>query len=163
MAGVTEKSIRQSNMLRGKAWNIYFDAIDPTGADDHFLYIKNSAKRPLEVTKMELFSTVAGFVEPFRASGDPANTPATNTPANLRGDGSKPVATVNTGVDLALTVGEKLGGHYLAANTPRVIDLEHGIVIQPGTAVAFNWDQATGVLTGMVTLHEVPAEDDPSG
>lgn len=108
---------------------------------------------------------MAGFVEPFRATGSSTSpTDIKDNVRSLRGDDANPVGLFETGADLQLTVptGSKLGHHYLAANTPRVLEFgDAEIQIPVGKQLAFNWDQATGVLTGMIYMHELPAEDDP--
>lgn len=155
---------RLSNVLRGRAFYMPFDAIDPTGADDHFVHIHNRGVRPLEIFEVELFSTVAGFVEPFRASGA-SSTPTAVTVVNLRDEESLPGGNslFETGVDLVLTVVRKVGHLYLAANTPRRIVFEAGIIIGVGKQLAFNWDAATGILTGHIGFHELPADEHPGG
>jgi len=149
-----------SSVLRGKTWTVPFDAIDPTGADDHFVHIKNNGPRPLEVFELELFTTVAGFVEIVRCTGT-ATSPTAIVPVSLRGSGAAPVGLFESGVDLQMTLGSKIMHIYLAANTPRRIPLEAGLLIPNGGQIALNWDQATGILTGHVGLHEVPADEDP--
>lgn len=145
---------------RGKAWILSIDAIDPTGADDHFVHMRNTGARSLAIVAMELMSTVAGFVEPFRASGTASNTPTAVTPRSLAGPGgAAPVGTFETGVDLVMTIGDLLGFFYLAANTPRPLEVYY--VIPPATGIAFNWSVATGVLSGHVILVELAQDEDP--
>lgn len=149
----------QSAAKRGKAWEIPFNAIDPTGADDHFLHIANTGPRSLAAVKMEVSSTVAGNLEPFRASG--SGTSGTNVPPiSLSGPGgANPKGTFETGVDLQLTNDEVLGYFYLIADTPR--PLEFYYIIPPNTAIGFNWEISTGILSGQVTIIELAPDEDP--
>ncbi len=153
-------TLLQHAAARGKAWNMPFNAIDPTAADDHFAHFKNAGERSLAMVEIEASSTVAGNLEPFRATGDGANTPTGITPAGLYGSGGAgPVGTFETGVNLALTVGEILGHFYLVADVARLIPVYY--VIPPGSALAFNWEISTGILSGHATLIELDVDDDP--
>jgi|TARA_Y100000310_G_scaffold110083_1_gene108570 hypothetical protein len=150
----------QSAAARQKAWSLPFDAVDPTGANDHFFHARNTGARSLAIVQIEVSSTVAGNLEPFRASGTSSNTPTAITAASLSGPGGpNPVGTYETGVNLDLTEGDFLARYYLAADTPRLIDTY--IVIPTATAVAFNWEVATGVVTGQVIIVELTPDDDP--
>ena len=146
---------------RGKAWRLSINALDPTGANDIFAYINNTSQRTREIHSMEISSTVAGNVEPQRVTGTAAGgTNATTALANLSGKGEKPAeADVQTAVDITgLTNVFDLGHYYLIADTPREIYL--GIRVPAGQAVAFNWEAATGILSGSITFFEVSPEDE---
>src|SRR3989304_5177450 len=80
MAAAVGRSVRQSNVLRGKAWAVLFEAVDPTGANDHFFHMKPTGDA-VEITKIELYSTVAGFVEVHRATGT-SSSPTALIPKN---------------------------------------------------------------------------------
>jgi hypothetical protein len=158
MAKTGVNSPARASNIRGRAWNMPFDAIDPAGADDHFLHIKNSGKLPLQIFEVEVVSTVAGFLEPFRASGV-ATTPTAVIPVPLGESSNGPVGTFEVGADLQVTAGAMLSHIYLAANTPRNIDFRAGIIIPSGGALGFNWTAGTGVLSGHVGIMEVTEED----
>lgn len=157
----TIRTILEDAVLRRRAWNMPFDAIDPTGADDHFLHLRNTGARSLFVVEAEISSTVAGNVEPFRASGVGANTPVPIVPRSLSGPGGAgPSGIFETGVNLDLTVDEVMGHRFHIADTPRVI--KFAMVIPPNTAWALNWEAATGILSGSIQVIELSPEDDPA-
>ena len=146
---------------RGRAWELSINALDPTGADDIFAYFKNAGKASLEFPDLEIGSTVAGNVEPQRVTGTAAGgTKATTNLANLGGGGAKPDAIVETGVDITgLTKVFDHGHYYLIIDTPRQIELPC-IRIKTGEALAFNWEVATGILSGSIRVFEVAPEDE---
>ncbi|GAG92666.1 unnamed protein product, partial [marine sediment metagenome] len=50
------------NGQTGKMWSLSFSGVDPAGADDKFLYLKNTGSEPLRITDIRVSSTVAGIV-----------------------------------------------------------------------------------------------------
>src|SRR3972149_9789300 len=100
---VVNAAVRGAN-LRGRAWVAAFEAIDPTGADDHFFHLKNNGRRSLEIAEIDLLTTVAGALEIHRASGV-ATTPTVITPIPLGKTRELPQVTIESGVDLVLTLG----------------------------------------------------------
>ncbi|KKL14011.1 hypothetical protein LCGC14_2520060, partial [marine sediment metagenome] len=150
----------QDAAKRGKAWNLPFNAIDPTAADDQFFYAESKGPRSLAIVRIEVSSTVAGNLEPIRATvGTPSSGSGIDA-ASLSGPGgNNPAGVFETGVDLQLTEGETLGHFYLAADTPRLLEVYY--VIPPGTALVFNWEVATGILSGQATIIELAPDQDP--
>ena len=110
---------------------------------------------------MELSTTVAGNVEPQRVTGTASGgTKATTALASLGDASAKPLADVETGVDITgLTSVFSLGHYYLAADTARLIVFPGGIRIPQSNAVGFNHEVATGILSGSITFFEVTPED----
>lgn len=156
----TVLSLVEAAAARGRAWELPFNAIDPTAADDHFLVMQNDGAKSLAVVEIEITSTVAGNLEPMRASGTPTSG-TTIVPASLSGPGGgDPIGTFETGVNLQLTEGETLGHFYLAADTPRDIKVHY--VIPAGTGIVFNWESGTGILSGQVTIVELAPDEDPN-
>ena len=152
----------EAAVRRGRAWRLSIDTLDPTGANDIFAYLNNSSTKHREIHSMEISSTVAGNIDPQRVTGTAAGgTNATTALANLKGDGYKPAAADVTAVDITgLTSVFDLGHYYLIADTPREIVFPGGIRYQPGQAVAFNWETATGILSGSITFFEIDPEDE---
>ena len=84
------------NEFYGKCFSLPFDAIDPAGADDYFLHIKNTGTKDLHVVNIEVRSTVAGTVEVHAVSGTASYAGATDvTPVNRKiGDTGSITATI---------------------------------------------------------------------
>jgi hypothetical protein len=144
------------NELYQKYFSLPFDAIDPTGADDYFFYMKNTGTKNLHITDFRLRSTVAGTVE-IRAVSGTASSGTTVTPVNRTiGSTNTITATVETGADITgLTNDGVLFYHRLdTADEEEHLKISAHIIIPPGQAVALLWDAATGALSGTVSVYE---------
>lgn len=138
----------------GFAWSFPFDAVDPTGADDIFLYIKNTeSSLNLHVRRIRVSSTVVGMLEVIRVTGTPVGgSTATLVNFNQQFALNTPEGTFETGVDITgLTDGGKYAFQQLvAADTNYDIQIPHDVILNKNGALAFNWVPATGILSGTV-------------
>jgi hypothetical protein len=146
----------------GKVWSITFKDIDPAGADDYFLYIKNNSNvNEYNISDILMTSTVAGQLEMQVVSGT-ATGGTTNTPVSRKvGSVATPDTTIETGVDITgLTNDGIMYLLTLSANTNKELLTASQVVIQPGQAVALLWGESTGILSGTITLVEEPVNFD---
>jgi hypothetical protein len=144
------------NELYEKYFSLPFDAIDPTGADDYFFYLKNTGTKNLHITDFRIRSTVAGTVE-IRAVSGTASSGTTVTPVNRTiGSTNTLSATIETGVDITgLTDEGVLFYHRLdTAGEAEHLKISAHIIIPPGQAIALLWDTGTGALSGIVSIYE---------
>jgi hypothetical protein len=146
------------NELYQKCFSLPFDAIDPVGADDYFVYMKNTGTKNLHITDLRIRSTVAGTVEIRAVSGTPSYTADTDiTPVNLSiGSSESLTGTFKTDTN---TTGLTNEGVLFYHRLNTVGQEEHlrtsaHIIIPPGQAVALLWDAATGALSGTVSMYE---------
>ena len=154
-------AIAYNTLVNGATWTVPFDAIDPAGADDYFLYIRNDNSVDLVLGKLSVSSTVAGFIEVQKVTGTPAGGTDVVPVARNIGSLKQPNATIQTGTDITgLSSGGVLEFITLEANigtgsTTNIATLtDDPIVIPRDSAIAFLWTVSTGVLTGNVTLIE---------
>ena len=152
-----QRSLAQHiNEVHEGHWSVFFEAIDPTGADDYFLYIKNTGTKNLHVTKTRFASTVVGTVE-FHAVTGTASATAAITPANRTlGSANTPTATIGTAVDITGLSNTATLLHLRIDTINKDVVDEHPshIILPPGQALAFLWDTATGVLKGTIDIYE---------
>jgi len=144
------------NELYQKHFSLTFEAVDPTGADDHFFYFKNTGTKNIHFTKFRFKSTVVGAVEVNHVSGTASSVNAI-TPANrFIGSTNTLTATVGTNVDITgLTVENVLKRLTLStADTDFVDESPSHIILPPGQAISFLWDTSTGVLAGTIDVYE---------
>jgi hypothetical protein len=141
-------------LREGVVWTVPFDAIDPTGADDYFLFIRNDGAEPLAITKLSVSSTVAGIVELQGVTGDPSGGTAVAVVNRQVGNNKTPDTTIESGVNITgLTDAGVLEFIRLVANTQQDTLLQDDpIVLVQNQEVALLWTGATGILTGNVTL-----------
>ena len=132
-----------------------FDAVDPTGADDYFVYILYSGTGELHITDVRLTSTVAGFMEPQVVTGTAAGGTAVGLVNRNLGSSKVPDGTYEFGVDITgLTDAGHLHHMWLQANVEGHLGLNGHYIIQPGQAMALLWTAATGILSGTVSMYE---------
>lgn len=146
------------NEVYQKTFSLTWDAIDPVGADDYFVYLKNTGTKNLHVEDLMVRSTVAGTVELHHVSGTPSYTSDTDiTPVNrYLGSSDSLTATIKTDTN---TTGLTNEGTicYLrcaAVDTDYSIEISSHLIIPPGQSLALLWDTSTGALTGTMTIYE---------
>lgn len=144
------------NEVYQKHFSLAFDAIDPTGADDYFIYLKNTGTKNIHVTKFRVRSTVAGSVELHRVTGT-ASSGTAISPTNLYlGNSNTPTMTAETDPNFTgLTQAGII--EYVRLDTvdkDYVEEIPEHIIIPPGQALAFLWDAATGALSGNIEIYE---------
>lgn len=152
-AAVVETDMEKRNE-KGFAWSMPFDAIDPTGANDIFLYIQNTEPTlNLHIRRIQVSSTVAGMLEVIRVTGTATGGSDVTLVNFNEGFSSKtPTGVFQTAVDITnLTDGGKYAFQPLpVADTKYDLEIPHDIILDKNGAVAFNWVPATGILTGTV-------------
>ncbi len=143
----------------GLVWSLGFDQIDPVGADDFFVYIKNtSSDQTYLFTDLRVSSTVAGSVEIHKVTGTASYTADAAMDVTSRNLGSSVDPNLISKTDTnttGLTSGGVLFTVLLEANKRTKLTTTAGIVIPPSTAMALRWDTSTGVLTGTVSISKV--------
>ena len=152
-----QRSIAQHiNEVYEKHFSLFFEAIDPTGADDYFFYFKNTGIKNIHFTKFRFSSTVAGTIEIHNVTGTASSTNVV-TPANrFVGSTSSITATIGTNVDITgLSNAATLVHVRLAvADTDYVDEALSHIIVPPGQAIALLWDTSTGILKSTMDIYE---------
>lgn len=139
------------NQHEGHVWTLPFDAFDPDATDKKWLYIKNESEVvDIHMRHFILRSTVAGTMEVLRVTGTAAaGSGVTLVNHNDNFPTRVPKGIFETGADITgLTDGGKYRTIYLVADVERIINVQHDIILGPGSAMALNWPEATGVFTG---------------
>jgi archaellum component FlaG (FlaF/FlaG flagellin family) len=156
VSSVSRSVTQHINEVYETHWSLFFEAVDPTGADDYFFYLKNTGTKNIHITKSRFNSTVAGTVEFHRVTGT-ASSVNDIVPANRNlGSTTAPTATIGTNVDITgLTNANTLLHLRLDTANKDVVD-EHPshIIVPPGQAFALLWDTGTGILKGTIDIYE---------
>ncbi len=137
----------------GRVWSVVIDAVDPTAADDLFVYLKNdSSTEDLVVTSIDIGTTVTGALKLVGVTGTASGGTA-QTPQSLR-IASSAVApvTAQTGVDITGLTETLKHAYILPANDGRSV-LHKPVVISNAQAIALRWVAATGILSGTITFY----------
>jgi len=142
----------------GKVWSLSFDAIDPAGAADKFFYLQNTGSEAIRITDIRLSSTVAGIVSLKKVSGTAVYVSETVVTGVSRRTGKSPTLQADVRIDTDIT-GLSDGGtwFYLPLSSPGQqahLSTSSNIIIDAGDAIAFEWDTATGIITGTVSVVE---------
>ncbi len=146
------------NEIYEKTFTLTYDAIDPVGADDYFLYIKNSGTKNLHITHIRNRSTVVGVVEVHHVLGTVSFTAeAAITPHSLTMASSATITgtfSADTDATGLSNDGTLFSQRLAVANTDYLLKVDAHIIVGPGQSVALLWDQTTGALSGSITLYE---------
>ena len=160
VSSVSRSITQHINENYNKHFSLTFDAIDPVGADDYFVYINNTGTKNIHLTKFRFRSTVPGSVELHHVSGTASYAADVDiSPAN-RYLGAANVVTLVAKTDTNTTGLTKLEDlihiRLAVADTDYVDDAPSHIIIPPGQAFACLWDTATGILSGTIDFYEDP-------
>lgn len=155
---VTRPLDQHINEVYHKEFSLPFDAIDPVGADDYFVYIKNTGTRDFHVTDIRIRSTVVGTVEVHGVTGTASFAAGTDiAPVNRTlGAAETITATIKTDTN---TTGITTSGTLFfircdTADKESALKTSSHIIIPPGQSMALLWDTSTGALSGVISLYE---------
>ena len=152
-----QKTITQHiNEQYQKHFSLFFEGIDPTGADDYFFYFKNTGTKNIHFTKFRFASSVIGTVELHNVTGTATAVNAI-TPANrFIGSTNSLTATIGTNVNITGLANAATLIHLRldTADKDFVDSAPSHIIVPPGQSVALLWDTATGILKGTIDVYE---------
>jgi len=142
----------------GKVWSLSFAGVDPTGAADKFFYLKNTGAESIRVTDIRLSSTVTGIASVKKVSGTPTYTSETVIAGVSRRTGKSPVLQATAVTDADITGLADDGTWFFipldSAGKQTHLRTSSNLIIDSGGALAIEWDTATGILTGTVSVVE---------
>ena len=143
------------NQKAEKFWNVPFDAINPTSDNDYFIHVRNTDTSVRVIPRINITSTVAGYLEIQSVSGTSIGGAAV-VPVNATVGGPTPAnLTAETAVDITgLTNDGVQHFHWLEADKTAHINLPATIRLKQNQAMALLWVPATGILTGTIEVHE---------
>lgn len=138
-----------------KAWTASFDAIDPTGADDYFVNLKNTATSVRAIARIAITSTVAGYVEVQRVTGTSSGGSADEINSFTFGGSDPADFAFESGVDITgLTDAGVMRFAWLQANITEYLEFPQSIRLAQNEQCALLWTVSTGILTGNVDFYE---------
>jgi hypothetical protein len=142
----------------GKVWSYTIKDLDPTAADDYFFYVKNTSTTfNYNISDLRIASTVAGQLEINVVSGTAVGDSTPLACSRLVGAAALPNAVVTEGVDITGLTGDgTLFLLTLEAAKMQQFKTSSRIIIPPGQAVGLLWGEATGVLSGTISVYETP-------
>lgn len=154
----TVRDIGQALNISGKVFTGYF-TVTPAGANDYFLYIKNTGTADIALGFVSVKSSVVTEINYEAVTGTPVYVTGTDVPLvnNNLGSTSPLNATVKYDTDITgLTSGGVVGFEQCSvADTKFVTSFSTGIIIPQGKAVAFKRVAATGVITCNIAIVEI--------
>lgn len=152
----TKPEDRHVNREHQEVWSLPFRNITPVAADDFFFYFKNTGAATYVITDVRGATTVAGYIDICHVSGTAVHTADTDiNPVNrFVGSSKTPLATIKTDTDVTGIVDE---GVIFSLDVATVNQLHHlrttaGIIVPPGQAVGLRWSEATGAMSGVVSI-----------
>lgn len=156
----SEDDARREMIDTGKTWSFTFVDVDPTDADDNFVYMTYTGSDALVIQTVRIASTVAGQLFIEKVTGTASGVTAFNPVSRNLGSAITPSGTFGYGVDITglTAVGDPIFAGAIPAAQTATFKSESGILITPGTAIVLRWGEATGILTGTLTGYEVDPE-----
>ena len=155
---VNRPIVQHINEKYAKVYTLSFDAIDPVGADDYFVYLKNTGTKDFHVTHIRVRTTVIGVLEIHNVTGTASFTSGNDiAPENLTiGSSNTITATIKTDTDTTnlSNAGVLFYQRLAVADTDYLLKVDAHIIIPPGQSIALLWDTATGALSGNITMYE---------
>jgi len=153
------------NHHHGTVWSLPFFDIDPVGANDKFFYITNTGTKDIAISDARVScGTTTGRMYIKKVTGTPTFTAGADITPVTRNTVKSPNlgATVKSDTD---TTGLTDDGTIFFLELDTVDKLFHLktsslIIISPGKAVALEWVAATGTVSGIVSVIELPNADE---
>lgn len=144
------QDIAQLLNAQGLVFTGYF-SVTPAGANDYFLYIKNTGTANIAIGNIAIKSTVATEITYEVVTGTPAFVGATAvTMSNTNLGSSNPLAaTISYDTDITglTSVGVLAFEQCAVADTKYISNFPAGVIIPQGKAIAFKRVAATGAIT----------------
>ena len=145
------------NIESGKVWTLPFDGLNPAGAGDYVVYIKNIGDAALHLDEIALSAdTAATQVELHGVTGTAAGGATLAPISSTVGSSATPSAVIQSGTDITGLTSSGIHRFIQCAvvNTEYVIEISERIRIPKGQAVALLVETATANITGTISLVE---------
>lgn len=146
------------NENTGKVWSLPFEGLNPAGADDYVVYIKNTGAKDLAISDIRIMAdTAATQIEIHKVTGTAAGGSAITPVSRNLGSAAIPTATIESGTDIT---GLTTAGTIFFIQCDTVLREYHlstssHIIIPKGTAVGLLVETATANVTGIISIMEL--------
>ena len=154
---ITKPTDAQINIDSGNVWSVPFEGLNPTGADDYVVYIKNTGDKVLHITDIRLMSDTAATQVEVQAVSGVASGGTNITPiSHTVGSASVVTGTIQSGSDITGLTNDGILFFIQCAvvNTEYHLKTSSRIRIPKGQAIALLVETATANLTGVISIAE---------
>ena len=145
------------NEISNKNWSIPFDGLNPDGANDFVVYIKNNGDKVVHVSDFRIMADTTATQLCVHSVTGTVLGGGDVTPVNKTvGASAIPSVTIQTGTDLTGIVSDGILYYIQCAvvNTEYHLRISGKIRIPKGKAVALQVETATANITGTISLVE---------
>ena len=165
VSAISEPLDMHVNHHLGKVWSYSFFDIDPVGAGDYFFYIKNTGTAELAITDFRLScGTTASRVYIKSVSGTPTFTAGADLSPVSRNlsKSAVPDATCKSDTDVTGLTDDGTIFHMELDAVDKLFHLSTSskIIIPQGKSIALQFAAATGTVSGVVSVFEIPSAED---
>mgnify|MGYP001124260782 CR=1 FL=1 len=162
---ITESFDTHENFHGGKVWSVSFFDINPVGANDKFFYLENTGTKDLAISDVRMScTTTTGRMYIKKVTGTPTFTAGADLTPISRNLSKSPnlTATVKSDTDITGLTDDGTIFHMELDTVDKLFHLSTSslIIVGPGKAVALEWAAATGEVSGVVSVMELPDQDD---
>jgi len=155
-SAVTKTEDHDINEKSGKVWSIPFNALNPAGANDYVVYIKNTGDKAIEFSDIRVAASAATQLQLQAVSGT-ASGGTDITPVSRTVQGAAiPSAIIQSGTDITGLSDE---GVIFFINCP-VADTQYHlstsskIHIPKGKTIALLVENGSANVTGVISIYE---------
>jgi len=145
------------NRENEKVWSIPFEGLNPTGADDYVIYIKNTGDKVIHISDIRVMAdTAVTQVELHSVSGTASGGSDVSPVPRTVGSTQIPTATIQSGADITGLTNDGIQ-FFIQCDTVNKeyhLSTSSRIRIPKGKAVALLVETATANITGVVSLIE---------
>jgi hypothetical protein len=145
------------NQESGKVWSVPFEGLNPAGADDYVVYIKNTGDKVIHISDVRIMAdTAATQVEIHAVTGTASGGTDVSAVSRTVESAATPTATIQTGTDITglTTAGTIFFLQCAVVNTEYHLRTSSKIRIPKGKAVALLVETATANVTGVISIVE---------
>lgn len=145
------------NKESGKVWSVPFEGLNPAGADDYVVYIKNTGTKDLLVSDVRVsVDTAVSQIEIHTVTGTAAGGSAITPVSRTVGSSASPTATIESGTDITglTTAGTLFFIQCAVVGTDYHLRTSSNIRIPKDKAIALMVETATANVTGVISLVE---------
>ena len=154
---VTATTDEDINVQSNNVWSVPFEGLNPAGADDYVVYIKNTGDKALSFSDIRVSVDTAASQLKLHAVSGTASGGTTLSPISRTVESSAlPSATIESGTDITGLTDE---GVIFFIQCPVVATQYHlstssKIRIPKGKAIALSVETATANVTGVISIYE---------
>lgn len=157
VSAITQTEGQFINTKNEKVWSIPFEGLNPAGADDYVVYIKNTGNKVMHISDIRIMAdTAATQIEINSVTGTAAGGSAITPVPRTVGSAQTPTATIESGTDITglTSTGTIFFIQCDTVNREYHLRTSSKIRLPKGQAIGVLVETATANVTGVISIIE---------